>query len=226
MTIDIIVSRYNEDLSWTLNHPFNKFQYIVYNKGPNENFHKEHIKKIISVPNVGRCDHTYLYHIVENYDNLADINVFFPGSINMPDKKNKALLLLYAILKTKRACMLGIYNKNLLRELYYFKLDFWGATESANFTLNKERILTPAKIRPFGNWYQSHFNNINLYFHMYQGIFSIDKNDVLQHSKEYYQNFVNELSVSSNPEVGHYIERSWFAIFHPIRYTKIIKTNK
>jgi len=28
------------------------------------------------------------------------------------------------------------------------------------------------------------------------------------------------LSVGSNPESGHYVERSWGAIFHPMIYTK------
>jgi hypothetical protein len=39
--IDIVVSRYNEDLKWMNEYPFNKFQYIVYNKGVNENFCKK-----------------------------------------------------------------------------------------------------------------------------------------------------------------------------------------
>ena len=38
--IDIVISRYNEDLKWTLEEPFNEFQYIVYNKGDNEEFEK------------------------------------------------------------------------------------------------------------------------------------------------------------------------------------------
>ena len=33
INIEVVVARYNEDLSWTLEEPFNKFQYTVYNKG-------------------------------------------------------------------------------------------------------------------------------------------------------------------------------------------------
>ena len=35
---------------------------------------------------------------------------------------------------------------------------------------------------------------------------------------------LNAVSINnhSNPEVGHYIERSWAAIFHPFLFTKII----
>ena len=87
--IEIIVSRFNEDLNWTQEAPFNLFQYTVYNKGNNENFNKTNVKQIINIENVGRCDHTYLYHIIENYNNLSNIIVFFPGSLNLVFKKNK-----------------------------------------------------------------------------------------------------------------------------------------
>jgi hypothetical protein len=36
--IEIVVARFNEDLRWTCEFPFNHFQYIVYNKGNNDNF--------------------------------------------------------------------------------------------------------------------------------------------------------------------------------------------
>lgn len=75
--VEIVVARYNEDLSWINEYPFNQFEYIVYNKGDNNNFVKTNVKEIVRLPNVGRCDHTYLYHIVANYDNLSNIIVFF-----------------------------------------------------------------------------------------------------------------------------------------------------
>ena len=44
----------------------------------------------------------------------------------------------------------------------------------------------------------------------------VSRNDIRQHPKKYYQNFLDELSKSPNPEVGHYVERSWCAIFYPL----------
>lgn len=41
--VDIIISRFNEDLIWTQEESFNKFQYIVYNKGTNDNFNKTNL---------------------------------------------------------------------------------------------------------------------------------------------------------------------------------------
>ena len=80
--ISIIISRYNENLKWTLEYPYNKYKYIVYNKGNNDFFEKKNVINVINLPNVGRESHTYLYHIITNYDNLKDINVFLPGSID------------------------------------------------------------------------------------------------------------------------------------------------
>ena len=46
MQVEIVVARYNEDLEWIKNEPFNKYKYTVYNKGPNENYVKtEKFKK-------------------------------------------------------------------------------------------------------------------------------------------------------------------------------------
>ena len=76
--IEIVISRYNENLEWLNYEPFNKYKNIIYNKGPNDDFCKTNNIKVFNLENIGRCDHTYLFHIIENYDNLADITVFLP----------------------------------------------------------------------------------------------------------------------------------------------------
>ena len=38
--------------------------------------------KIISLPNLGRESHTWLYHIVNNYHELDDINIFLQGKVD------------------------------------------------------------------------------------------------------------------------------------------------
>jgi len=222
--IDIIVSRYNEDLAWTLEEPFNEFKYIVYNKGDNENFEKKNIKDIITLENLGRCDHTYLYHIVTNYDNLNNVLVFFPGSLNLGIKKEIAIDLLNRIKNNNgnAAIFVGRMLQNgLLDEFKHFQLENWASTDQNNIIKNKESYLSPANIRPFGKWFLHNFGNIKVFFSNYYGIFSLDKKDIIQHRKYRYEKLVKQLEVGSNPEVGHYTERSWAAIFHPLKYTKI-----
>ena len=67
--LELVVARYNEDLKWV-----EQYQNLatVYNKG-------EDIEGAISLENIGREAHTYLYHIVNNYNNLADYTCFLQG---------------------------------------------------------------------------------------------------------------------------------------------------
>jgi hypothetical protein len=221
--IQIIVSRYNENLEWMNEEPFNKFRYIVYNKGVNEDFEKKYVSKIIKLPNVGRCDHTYLYHIVNNFHTLSSINVFFPGSLNMESKKKNATKILYNILKYKNAIFLGTYSFNIQKEFENFTLDKWTCTNLSNKILNNESILSPAIIRPYGRWFKYHFGSIKVNNWCINGIFSIHKFDIKKHNIKRYIKLLVAVEKHSNPEVGHYIERSWAAIFHPLLITKVIK---
>lgn len=226
--ITIIISRYNEDLNWTKEYPFNKFKYIVYNKGPNENFHKEFVDKIITLDNVGRCDHTYLHHIIENYDNLSDIQVFLPGSTgDNNNKKCKAHCILSNIIDSghKAAYFKSDENRNAINTLpnfKNFKLSGYAASNKSNLSLNPETKLFFSSLRPLGSWFRYHFGDVYISNISYQGVFSIDKRDILQHPKCFYEKIIKDVSSHSNPEAGHYIERSWAAIFGPFTYTNII----
>lgn len=145
LDIDIIVSRYNEDLKWTLEKPFDQFKYIVYNKGNNENFEKKNVKEIISIPNVGKCDETYLHHIIDNYNNLADINVFLPGSLDLKYKKRIARKLLKEIIDTNNAVFISLNEYDIKKLHYNFKLDEYKTKHSSNRTLNPEAELKKVK---------------------------------------------------------------------------------
>lgn len=67
--LDVVVARYKEDISWTsqINHNI-----IIYNKY----YHNEENP----LNNVGREANTYLYHIINNYNNLSDYTAFLQGS--------------------------------------------------------------------------------------------------------------------------------------------------
>ena len=69
-SIEICVSKYKEDTLW-LSQLSPLIKQTIYNK-----FDK---KGSNPLPNVGREAHTYLHHIVENYDNLSDLTVFAQG---------------------------------------------------------------------------------------------------------------------------------------------------
>ena len=225
--VTIIISRYNEALNWTKESPFNKFRYIVYNKGPNENFCKEFVDKIITLDNVGRCDHTYLHHVIENYDSLSDIQVFLPGSTGDASKKRKAICILSKIIESGHKAAYFRSDKinksiNELDSFCNFKLDNWRASNKQNRSLNGETKLLLSTLRPLGLWFIYHFGDMNICNVSYYGVFSIDNRDILQKPKSFYEKIIRDVSSHSNPEAGHYIERSWAAIFGPFVYTNVI----
>jgi hypothetical protein len=79
MKIEIVIARYNEDLSWLKKVP-KSIKIIIYNKGLDDIEKIKGIKyNIIKLPNIGRESHTYLYHIINNYNKLADKTIFCQG---------------------------------------------------------------------------------------------------------------------------------------------------
>jgi hypothetical protein len=72
MVLQVVVARYREDLSWLRNIAAG-IEAIVYDKGPAP------LPRAVPLENVGREAHTYLHHICERYDDLADVTVFCQG---------------------------------------------------------------------------------------------------------------------------------------------------
>jgi hypothetical protein len=72
-----VVSRYQEDCSWIkhldLDHVF------IYNKGEKINTKFGPTVSIENLPNVGREAHTWAYHFLKHYDNLADNTFLLQG---------------------------------------------------------------------------------------------------------------------------------------------------
>jgi len=69
--VNFVVAKYNENVEWTkkLNH-----NVTIYDKSDNP------INGSIPLKNVGREGETFLYHIVNNYDNLDEVTVFLQGN--------------------------------------------------------------------------------------------------------------------------------------------------
>ena len=88
--VEMVVAHYCEDLSWI--RPYAHLT-TIYDKGKsNLSEMTAWGAKTVTLPNVGRESHTYLYHIVHNWDKLADWTVFFQGGkptwgYNQPKKE-------------------------------------------------------------------------------------------------------------------------------------------
>jgi hypothetical protein len=219
--IEIVISRYNESLGWTLYPPFNQFRYTVYNKGPNEDFEKSRVDRVIPLENVGNECHTYLSHILANYDSLKPITVFLMGSLERAVKFKKALNTLIAIIETGEAVFLGEKVPSIREKFRGFQIDEWLGTNQANHVLNKSAALIPCDQRPYEAWYDAHFLGETATHWSYNSIFSVDQRDVLKRNRAFYERLLAELTKGPKVEVAHYIERSYAVLFGPMTYTKL-----
>jgi len=68
---NVIIARYNENIDWI--NDMDKSKIIIYNKSD------ELIENAINRPNIGRDPETFLYHIIQNYENLPDYLFFLQG---------------------------------------------------------------------------------------------------------------------------------------------------
>ena len=80
-TVDLVVARYRDDSSWLLDveRELPMVRIFVYEKGGGESIcHTMRLKRATCVPlaNVGREQHSFMTHLVEHHDQLADKVVF------------------------------------------------------------------------------------------------------------------------------------------------------
>lgn len=77
-TLELCIAHFNEDLSWLSSSASNC---SVYSKGepPAD---PEAFANSTRLPNIGRETHTYLTHIVRNYDSLPHVTLFLQGNIH------------------------------------------------------------------------------------------------------------------------------------------------
>ena len=222
--LQIIVARYREPLKWLENYPFNKCSVIVYNKGGDDNFcHAKNIIKEIKLPNCGLDVHSYLHHIINNYDNLANITAFFQGSIELPHKYNRAAETVVESVRRNTTILACNEIKDMREELYNFSVTQYAMSHPSIVHSEKNVFTVPCPIRPFGKWYDHLFGPIKTTHFVYNHIIAIKREHILRQPKEYYvklMSFVDNIEEGRQPEVAHYFERAWEAIFYPLDHDK------
>ena len=171
-------------------------------------------RKLMCLPNVGRCDHTFLYYIINEYDRLPDLSIFLPASSMDEHKKQKALYIIQNAISSRDTVLHGFPSS--FEHIKDFQLDEWVATNTENQRHNPQSKLLPASPRPMGKWFEHHIGlDRPIPVFTYYSIFAVHKRHILQHPKSYYENILTTVDHHHNPEAGHYIERSYSAIFWP-----------
>ncbi|MCQ9200701.1 MAG: DUF3431 domain-containing protein [Prochlorococcus marinus CUG1437] len=202
----LIIARYNENLEWLKKHK--DFKITVYNKGGD--LSDNNFFKVINLENIGRESHTWLYHIVNNYNHLNEINIFLQGKIddlNCMVYKNPNDYLKrinkYGF-SVSRFGLLGPlhwdWNVNIDKDIRYKKK--WENNEISRSNIG------------FRNFSKKLFPEIPLFVATsYSGCFAVKKEAIQMNDLHFYQKLLDVLSQNKNPIEGHYMERLWCYIF-------------
>ncbi len=209
----LIIARYNENLEWLKKHQ--DFEIIVYNKG--HKLKKNRLFNIIDLKNIGRESHTWLYHIVENYYELNDINIFLQGKIDDLDcmaysDPNKYI---------KKANLHGFAASRygLLGPLHWN----WNVGVDKDIRYKKKWLNNEISRSNIGfrNFAKSLFPQIPLFVATsYSGCFAVKKKVILQYDISFYKDLLDILGKHKNPIEGHYMERLWCYLFTQNRLIK------
>ena len=215
--VQVCVARYNEKTDWLSQPKFSGLSKLIYNKGPSQISTKTPADCIIAeLPNVGRECHTFLHHIVSNYDDLANVTIFLPGSCMDDGKVCKTEDLMKLVQSTEDTIISGAWYPDVKKKFQNFSIDSWKGTNDANENLINDNDCKAAEKSPFGRWYREYFGDLKIEVVCFTSIFAVSRSHILQNSKAHYEKFLSCLDKHCNPEEGHFIERSWVAIFAPI----------
>lgn len=231
--VTFIISRYEESLSWIKNLPLppistgHDINIVIYNKGSTDidaniaSFLPSYVNNLTikKIDNIGRCDHSYIHYIHENYDDLHGCYIFISGSCyDIPYKWYKTTKTVACVFETCDTCIYADYvGGDISQVMANFKLENWTASHPTNMQRNNVSKLIQADIRPYGKWYENQFDDIGkIEYVCYGGILSAHSKHIKHRPRSFYRNLLTQLSKGDNVEVGHYVERSWLAIFHPV----------
>ena len=180
----------------------------VYHKGP------QTALGAITLPNVGGDAHTFLTHIVRNYDDLAEVTIF----VSSRDERHQPFTTDHFIRDDCDFVATTLHAANM--------------TDPKNVTtdgrLKTPHTLSKGPLYPaslsFGEWFdrgvafgmheQLRFKTMSHLFLMCEsGTFSVKRSSIVDKPKSYYQSLLNWVSSHQNSEWANYIEHAWIYIF-------------
>ncbi|KAG8525584.1 uncharacterized protein KY384_009228 [Bacidia gigantensis] len=215
-SFEIVVAHYNEDLSW-LDGAIKAC--TIYSKGGDKNAPTHPHQKL---PNIGREGHTYLHHIVHNYDTLTEVTIFLQGRID-----DHVSISLAELIKRSLTTKDGQVMTFPFRELELF--DLWDGFPWELYPCwskwNSMECLR-APMTP-GQYWQHFFPNKDMKIPAFIGfqpgaLFAVHKSTIQQYPHSFYEKLLNELFLGDmahiNPETGHFWERFWLAMWNPKEY--------
>jgi len=197
---EIVVCRYNEDISWVKDVPSYIDKY-VYNKG-------SPLPDTIPLPNRGREGAAYLYHIIKRYDKISQVTIITQGR---PFDHCRAFLeILHKMPHVKDLCPL---NKNMLIDhiIRWTKANKW-----------KKQVMPgspwvgkdPGFFEYYNYLFKTPFDRrINIFSPGAQ--YAIPYKIIISRPKSFYEKILKTLDYAVDPLEGYFLEGLWQNVFNP-----------
>lgn len=182
----------------------------IYNKG-RDDLSSLQRERSVRLPNVGREAHTYIWHIVENYDRLEDIMIFSQGGYraHIPCSPNDFLARALDVGDRGFSVNLVDMRSGVGSNARDFVLRWHGVDlytkEPYDLGTWWERTTGEAWIRSRSVYWTAHF--------------AVRREFILKRSRDSYRRLLSTLDWCTNPMEAHFCERAWFNILNlPLDY--------
>jgi hypothetical protein len=205
MKHQVVVARHGENLDWLECRP-DGVGVVVYNKRrlPNQGYWHEGTR-VVELLNLGRESQTYLHHIVQNYDRLADVTLFTQGDpyAHVPRSFNVFDLLTAGP---------GISGHRLCTGLKEWdaegRLVHWGKW------LDQYRSGAMGKAKlSMVDWFKGNVGvdpeALGSLAYFPGAVFAATRDAVRSWPRSVYLGLLQSVSHHQNPEEAYYVERAW-----------------
>ena len=158
----------------------------------------------VTKPNLGREQGTYADYVVEHYNNLPDKIIFTPASLQKHDRLNRFKTLLASGEATCANTSTHPRSSTVLDEEREFRIHSYDGN------------IVPNAVGTLSQWYNKFvgdFESDRMHRTCFTGMLATTREHIHRHPVQYYQDLADQVNVSSNPEVGHFMERSMGSIF-------------
>lgn len=220
-TRSLVLCRYNENVDWITNLENDDIQIFVYDKGEDLQLEQSNLKKV-KLDNVGREAHTYMYHIVENYDNLTD-QVYFSQADPFSPLTGEPNSYIPNYLEELKNQMVNQKIEGGFRWIGRktdngLQMDYGSHIDNISGHPNPYR-------RSLNNIYESAFEKPCPFISNYYigGFFFVEKENIYQHTLDQYKKLRDIVSYpeqkefegfwKSNPFEAHLLEKMYGIIF-------------
>ena len=171
--------------------------------------------KELRLDNVGMDIYGYITYIVKNYHKLPNFLFIINGGTDQ--SSNKLHRLKYLVKHWPLVELCGYVDTGSEYVTPDFYIDEWQTNNPANRNASGSK-LTPAKVRPFGKWYETFigpWRYIEKTGVNFTNVFVVRRDRILQHSIDMYKELKTQLEDGGKQsEVAHYVERIFRSLFN------------